>query len=59
MEGLRVLVIFELVIMVDLNSGRASWLEVGGGVFIPLPVFYPLETLESEISDEVDRKFLV
>ena len=42
-EGLGDLVILELAIMVDLNAGRASWLEVGGGVFIPLPVFCPLE----------------
>ena len=31
------LVILELAIMVFFNVGRASWLEVGGGVFIPLP----------------------
>jgi hypothetical protein len=36
-EGLGDLVILELAIMVDFNVGRSSWLEIGGGVFIPLP----------------------
>ena len=38
-EGLGDLVIFELLKMEERDSGRAGWLEVGGGVFIPLPVF--------------------
>ena len=37
MEELGDLANLELAIMVDFNSGRASWLEVGGGVFIPPP----------------------
>ena len=51
MEGLGDLAIFELLKMEERESGRAECLEVGGGVFITLPVFCPLETLESEISD--------
>ena len=43
-EGLGDLVILELAIMVDFNSGRATWLEVGGGVFIPLPENEPLKS---------------
>ena len=38
-EGLGDLVNFELRKMEERESGRASLLEVGGGVFIPLPVF--------------------
>ena len=37
MEGLEDVVILELATMGILYSGRASWLKVGGGVFIPLP----------------------
>ena len=49
MEGLGDLVILELALMVDLNAGRAEWLEVGGGVFIPLPEKEPLQPGESDI----------
>ena len=45
MEGLGDLVFLELATMVDLNNGRASWLEVGGGEFIPLQEIWPLESL--------------
>ena len=33
LEGLGDLANLELAIMVDFNSGRAQWLEVGGGVY--------------------------
>ena len=36
-EGLGDVVILELATMGILNSRRASWLEVDGGVYIPLP----------------------
>ena len=38
-EGLGDLVILELATMGILNSGRATQLEVGGRVFIPLQKF--------------------
>ena len=38
-EGLGDLAIFELLKMEERESGRAELLEVGGGVFIPLPQF--------------------
>ena len=49
MEGLGYLVILELAIMVDLNAGRASWLEVGGGVFIPPPENLPVDASRGRI----------
>ena len=36
-EGLGDLVILELATMGILYSGRAGWLEVDGGIYIPLP----------------------
>ena len=43
--------------MEEREFDQANCLEVGGGVFIPLPVFWPLEPLKPEISDQLHRKF--
>ena len=36
--------------------GRAKWLKVGGGVFIPLPEKEPLQPLRPETPDHGGRR---